>query len=440
MLSTLLAFAVTILIIVAIHEYGHYLAMRAFGVRVLTFSIGFGPRLLAWRSKRTGTDFVISAIPLGGYVKPLDRRDCDIAPGEESEEFSGKPPWQRIVTYAAGPAANLILAVFLYWIILMGGQTGMAPVVGEVVPESAAATAGLRTDDELLRVGSREIQTWEQFGMAMLRHVGERGTVDIGVRGEDGVERAVALPVADWSRDPERPLLEALGITPRSLQARVGDVLPGGAAERAGLQPGDRVLSVNGEPVADWSAWVAQVSGAPQQTLELEVRRGTRTLGLTLVPDAVEADGQTLGRAGVMLGGLREIRYGPVEAIPAAVSRLGQQTSMILGAIGKMITGDLSVKTLGGPITIAQAAGETAAIGILTFLMFLAFFSVSLGIINLLPIPMLDGGWIVFSLVEMIRGKALSERFLATAQGLGMMVVFGLMSLAIYNDLMRQFA
>lgn len=165
-----------------------------------------------------------------------------------------------------------------------------------------------------------------------------------------------------------------------------------------------------------------------------------RSLGLTLVPDAVEADGQTLGRAGVMLGGLREIRYGPVEAIPAAVSRLGQQTSMILGAIGKMITGDLSVKTLGGPITIAQAAGETAAIGILTFLMFLAFFSVSLGIINLLPIPMLDGGWIVFSLVEMIRGKALSERFLATAQGLGMMVVFGLMSLAIYNDLMRQFA
>ena len=440
MLSTLLAFAVTIVVIVAIHEYGHYLAMRAFGVRVLTFSIGFGPRLLAWRSKRTGTDFILSAIPLGGYVKPLDRRDCDVSPEEAHEEFSGKPPWQRIVTYAAGPAANLVLAVLLYWIILMGGQTGMAPVVGEVASASPAAHAGLGPDDELLQVGNREVQTWEQFGMAMLRHVGERGTVPVTVRDGMGNTRELALPVEAWSRDPERPLLEALGITPRSLQARLGEVLPGGAAERAGLQPGDLILRVNGEPMDNWGDWVRAVSEAPGDSLALDVRRGSRTVGVTLVPETVQVNGETLGRAGVMLGGLREIRYGPVEAVPAAFSRLGQQTSMILGAIGKMITGDLSVKTLGGPITIAQAAGETAAIGILTFLMFLAFFSVSLGIINLLPIPMLDGGWIVFSLVEMIRGKALSDRFLATAQGLGMMVVFGLMGLAIYNDLMRQFA
>ena len=439
MLMTLLAFAVTIVIIVAIHEYGHYLSMRAFGVRVLTFSVGFGPRLLAWRSK-SGTDFILSAIPLGGYVKPLDRRDCEIQPGEEDQEFSGKPPWQRIVTYAAGPAANLVLAVFLYWIILMGGQTGMAPVVGEVAPDSAAASAGLQADDELLRVDAREVQTWEQFGMAMLGYVGDDRDVALTVRDAAGRDRQVALPVAAWARDPEQPLLAALGITPQALQARVGEVISGGAADRAGLQQGDRVIAVNGEPVATWGEWVQQVSQAPGELLQLDVQRSGRTIGIAMTPDAVEAEGQTLGRAGVMVGGLREIRYGPVEAIPAAFSRLGQQTSMILGAIGKMITGDLSVKTLGGPITIAQAAGETAAIGVLTFLMFLAFFSVSLGIINLLPIPMLDGGWIVFSLVEMIRGKALSERFLATAQGVGMMLVFGLMSIAIYNDLMRQFA
>ncbi len=440
MLTTLLAFAVTILIIVAIHEYGHYLTMRLFGVRVLTFSVGFGPRLLSWRSK-SGTDFVISAIPLGGYVKPLDRRDCEVQPGEESQEFSGKPAWQRIIVYAAGPAANLILAVLIYWLVLMGGQSGVPPVIGAVQDGSPAATAGLRPGDELVRLDGRTVQTWEQFGMAMLRHVGERGEVPLTVRGDDSVERTVALSLAAWSVDPEQALLPVIGVSPRPLPAELGEITAGSPAELAGLRKGDRILRVNGEPVSGWSQWVESVQRAPGQPLAIAAHRDGATLNVTLVPESiVNADGEAVGRAGVRLGGLREIHYSPLEAIPAAVSRMTQQIGMIFVAVGRMLTGELSVKTLGGPITIAQAAGETAAIGVATFLMFLAFFSISLGVINLLPIPMLDGGWIVFGLVEMIRGKALPERFLMVAQSVGMMLVLGLMCVAVFNDLMRQFA
>lgn len=439
MLMTLLAFAVTILIIVAIHEYGHYLSMRAFGVRVLTFSVGFGPRLFSWRSKG-GTDFVLAAIPLGGYVKPLDRRDCEIQPGEEHEEFSAKPAWQRVITYAAGPAANLLLAILIYWVVLMGGQSGVPPVVGEVADGSPAASAGLRPGDELVRLGKRDVQTWEQFGMAMLGHVGERGSVPLTVRGHDGIERAVALPMAAWSADPEQPLLPVLGVTPQPIRALVGKVSDNSAAEAAGLREGDQVMRVDGQPIAGWTEWVEAVQAAPGRPLTLTVQRDGREMSLTLTPKAVPSDNGDIGQAGVRAGGLREIHYGPLEAIPAAASRLWQQTSMIFAAVGKMLTGELSVKTLGGPITIAQAAGETAAIGVATFLMFLAFFSISLGVINLLPIPMLDGGWIMFGLIEMIRGKALPERFLMVAQSVGMMLVLGLMCVAVFNDLMRQFA
>lgn len=439
MLITLLAFALTIFIIVAIHEYGHYLTMRLFGVRVLTFSIGFGPRLARWRAQN-GTEFVLSAIPLGGYVKPLDRRDCDILPGEEQQEFSGKPAWQRVLVYAAGPAANLLLAVLLYWVVLVVGQTGLPPVVGPIAAQSAAANAGLQPGDEILALDGRRIRSWDQFGNAMLHYVGETRSVPVTVARGQQEQLELALPVAAWSRDPEQPLLEALGLSVAPLAAVVGKVHQGSAAEQAGLLPGDRLLTLNGTPVAGWRQWVEQVQQSAGQTLQLEVQRGDQRVVLTLVPAMVSADGQQIGRAGVELGGLRDIRYGVLEAIPAAVSRLGQQISMIVGSIVKMLAGDISVKSLGGPITIAQAAGETAAIGVVTFMTFLAFFSISLGVINLLPVPMLDGGWILFGLVEMMRGKALPERFLMMAQSVGLILVVSLMGVAIFNDLMRQFA
>jgi len=434
---TLLAFVVTILVIVAVHELGHYLSMRAFGIHVLTFSVGFGPRLLGWRN-RAGTDFIISAIPLGGYVRPLDCRDTEVAADQRHAEFSGRPPWQRILTYAAGPAANLLLAVLVYWVVLASGQTGMAPAIGEVHPQSAAAAAGLAHGDEIIAVEDRQTRTWQQVGAAMMRYVGEDRALLLTVQDSTGSRRQVPIQIGAWSSDPEQPALPRLGIVPMAGLPVLGEVLADSPAFQAGLQPGDRVLAVDGQSIASWGEWVEQVRAHPGESLVLDIERSGRTLSLTLIPERVTQAGEEHGRAGVMMAGLRSMDYGMGGALVAATARVLDQSTMILASLAKMITGDLSWKTIGGPITIAQVAGETAAMGLMTFLLFLGFFSVSLGIINLLPVPMLDGGWIVFGVLEMVRRKALSERFLAMAQSLGMTLVLGLMFLAIFNDVMRQ--
>lgn len=439
MLTTLFAFALTIMVIVAIHEYGHYLAMRVFGVRVLVFSIGFGPQLLKWKSK-TGTKFVISAIPLGGYVRPLDKRDSEIQPGQELEEFSHKPAWQRVIVYAAGPVANFVLAIFLYWAIFMGGQLGVPPILGEVAEGTPAHHAGLQEFDEIRALDGKEVLTWQQVNMELIRHVGSNKPLAMTVASAAHEERQVSLDLTPWSQDPEAPVFEVLGIKPMPLAPILGDVIAKGAADQAGLQKDDRILTANEVPVASWSDWVSVVQAAPEKPLALEVQRGEEQLAVTLTPQLKEVDGERIGLAGVQLGGLRQLDYGFFESMGAAAERTLDQVTMILGSFKKMLLGQLSVKTLGGPITIAQAAGETAAIGMDSFLLFLAFFSISLGVINLLPVPMLDGGWIMFGLIEMVRRKPLSEAFLMTAQKMGFALVLALMSLAIFNDLVRQFS
>lgn len=438
MLATLFAFIVTIMIIVAIHEYGHYLCMRLFGVRVLRFSIGFGPRLAGW-TNRHGTEFVISGIPLGGYVKPLDRRDSEVSEAQREQEFSGKPVWQRIITYAAGPVANLLLALVLYWVVLLGGQTVLSPVLGPVTADTPAAQAGLSAGDELVEVGGRPVQGWSDVASALMHHAGSAGSVPVRVTSAEGESRSLSLPLAAWAEDPEQSPFETLGLEPASPRAVVGEIQADSPAERAGLRSGDRVVAVDGEPVADWRDWVDVVQAHPGNSLTFTVLRDGDERNLRVTPQPVEVNGETVGRVGVMAGDVRRIEYGILGAMPAAVKKLVDQSAMILQAIGRMITGELSVKTLAGPITIAQAAGETAAVGFTSFALFLAFFSVSLGIINLLPIPLLDGGWILFGLIEWVRGRELPERFLLMAQSLGLSVVIGLMALAIFNDLVRHF-
>lgn len=438
-MTYLLAFIVTIMVVVAIHEYGHYLAMRLCGVRVLTFSIGFGPRLASWRN-RHGTAFALSAIPLGGYVKPLDRRDSEVPPEQAHEEFSGKPAWQRVITYAAGPAANLILAFFIYWAVLLGGESGRVPELAEPPAGSAAAEAGVRAGDEILGVDGEPTPHWSHVGSALLARAGERGDLTLEVRGDDGDIRILKLPLAGWAEQQDQHPFEVLGLMPQPLQAEVGSVTPDSPADRAGLQPGDRILAANSEPVENWEAWVQRVQAAPGEPMQLTLRRDGSTFNTTVTPDAVERDGRTVGVVGVGVAGTRELHYGALGAVPEAVHRVGDQIGMMLGSIAKLLTGDLSVKTLGGPLTIAQAAGDTAAVGITSFLLFLALLSITLGVINLLPVPMLDGGWIVFGTIEMITGRDLPERFLMAAQSVGMALVFCLMLLAIYNDITRQFA
>lgn len=435
-MQMLLAFIVTIIVIVAIHEFGHYLAMRLFNVRVLKFSIGFGPKLLGWRD-RAGTDFVISAIPLGGYVKPLDRRDCEIAAEDEAVEFSGKPAWQRVIVYAAGPLANLILAFLLYWVVLLGGETSRIPVIGEIKPDTAVEQSGLVSGDELVAIEGQPTPTWQAVTSELIRYAGEQRDLRLTVVSADGERREVLLPIHSWAAQQEDNPFTVLGLTAQQPQAVAGSVLAGSPADKAGLLAGDQVLAVDGEPVASWGEWVERIRANPDTELTLEISRDGERLSLTLVPEAVTEGEELVGRAGIGIAGMRQIHYGPLSAVPEAGRRVWQQTTMIVGAIAKLFTGELSVKTLGGPLTIAQAAGETAAVGVATFLLFLAFFSVSLGIINLMPVPMLDGGWIVFGVVEMIIRRDLPERFLMAAQSVGMVLVLGLMVFAVGNDIFR---
>ncbi|MEE3322232.1 MAG: RIP metalloprotease RseP [Pseudomonadota bacterium] len=433
---TVLAFVVTIIIIVAFHEWGHFLAMRAFGVRVLTFSVGFGPKLLNF-TDRKGTLWTISAVPLGGYVKPLDAREDETAEGDPGE-FSSKPAWQRVITYAAGPVFNFILAMLIYWVLLASyGQSGMRAVIGPVAPDTPAQQAGFQPGDRIQAVGDVTLEGWRPFYNEMILHIGEEQPLAVTVQDVRGEQRVRQLDIGLWSEDPESSPLETLGLNQAVI---IGDVLDDSAAARAGLRKGDLVLGLEGAPVNNWQMWQTQIMGHAGEALSLTVMRDGRLLDLSVVPEAVTEQGQTFGRIGVAAGGLYRQEFSLFSAIPHAGDRFVEQVEVILASLAKLVTGKLSLDNLGGPITIAQVAGESAAVGMASFLALLAYLSITLGVINLLPIPMLDGGWIFFGIIEMIRGRSLPERFLLAAQGVGLTLVVSFMLLAIYNDLVKQFS
>jgi len=433
---TLLAFVVTIVIIVAFHEWGHFLAMRAFGVRVLTFSVGFGPKILRFTDKK-GTEWVISAIPLGGYVKPLDVREDETADGAPGE-FSGKPAWQRVITYAAGPVFNFILAMLIYWVLMFGyGQRGLEAVVGPVTPDSVAEQAGFVPGDRIVAVGNTELKGWRAFYNELILHLGEPDTLAITVEQAGGGTTVRELDTSPWSADLDKPPLEALGLNQAVV---IGEVQADSPAEQAGLSGGDQVLTLNAEPVFSWSQWQESIMAAPGEALTVGVLRGTRIETLQVEPATVTENGESFGRIGVGLGGVYQQEFGVLGAVGAAGSRFAEQVNVVGASLVKLVTGKLSLDNLGGPITIAQVAGESASIGIASFLALLAYLSITLGVINLLPVPMLDGGWIFFGIIEMIRGRSLPERFLMAAQGVGLTLVVSFMLLAIYNDLVKQFS
>ncbi len=433
---TVLAFVVTIVIIVAFHEWGHFLAMRAFGVRVLTFSVGFGPKLLNF-TDRKGTLWTISAVPLGGYVKPLDAREDETAEGHPGE-FSSKPAWQRVITYAAGPVFNFILALLIYWTLLASyGQSGMRAVIGPVAPGTAAEQAGFQPGDRVAAVGDVILEGWRPFYNEMILHLGEEQPLAVTVKDASGAEHIRQLDIGLWSEDPEQSPLKVLGLNQAVI---IGEVRDGSAAERAGLRDGDLVLSLDGEPVNDWQMWQQAIMDSAGQSLALTVLRNGMPRSLSVVPDEVTEQGLTFGRIGVAAGGIYRQEFSLFSAIPEAGGRFVEQVEVILSSLTKLVTGKLSLDNLGGPITIAQVAGESASIGIASFLALLAYLSITLGVINLLPVPMLDGGWIFFGIIEMIRGRSLPERFLLAAQGVGLTLVVSFMLLAIYNDLVKQFS
>jgi len=448
-LTSLFAFVVAIGLLVAIHEYGHYIVARALGVKVLRYSIGFGRVLWARRSGADQTEYCLSAIPLGGYVKLLDERDCAVTFAERGRAFNRQSATARIAILAAGPAFNLLFAILAYTIMFVSGVPGMKPVVGPIEPASLAGAAGLREGDMIVAVGDRRVLTWEAATLAMLDGMLADGSIRLAVADAAGDERPVVLRTIGRESELTEPgqLFAKLGLRPWSPEPEpvIGELTPGGAAEKGGIQPGDRILLADGLPIATWSEWVKVVRARPGKRLDVTVRRGEGELRLTVDVAAEDSAEGPIGRIGAavklpedLLAGMRaEERYGLVDALVQATAKTWEMSALTLRMIWRMVVGDVSPKNISGPINIAQYAGVSATIGPSAFLSFLAIVSISLGVLNLLPIPMLDGGQIVYTLAETLKGGPLSERVQMIGQQIGIGLLLVLMSFAFYNDIAR---
>ncbi|SEG32446.1 sigma E protease regulator RseP [Billgrantia desiderata] len=448
LIQNVLAVIVVLGLLITFHEFGHYWVARRCGVRVLRFSVGFGKALWS-RTDRHGTEFVVAAIPLGGYVKMLDEREAPVPDDQLHETFNRKTVWQRIAIVAAGPLANFLLAIVAYWALFVAGTTTVAPVVGEVAPDSPAARSGLQSGQEIVSVQGNAVRSWDEINLRLIAHIGASGELTIDARDDAGSSaQEYRLPVENYlvRQDPPQPLA-TLGITPWQprIPAVLGQVLDGQAAAEAGLQPGDELLAVNGAPIGEWMDFVSVVRANPGEALELEVQRDGEPLTVTLIPGSRELEtGGAIGYVGAGVEPVewpeefrREIRYGPVAALGQAVSRTGEMTVLTLDAIRKMLVGLISPTNLSGPITIAQMAGDTARTGLETFVSFMAYLSISLAVLNLLPIPVLDGGHLLYYFVEAVRGRPVSERAQALGLRIGLAMVGTLMLMALYFDLMR---
>ncbi|MCL7939570.1 sigma E protease regulator RseP [Halomonas sp. ATCH28] len=448
LIQNVLAVIVVLGLLITFHEFGHFWVARRCGVKVLRFSVGFGKPLWS-RRDRHGTEFAVAAIPLGGYVKMLDEREGPVDPAERDQAFNNKTVWQRIAVVAAGPLANFLLAIVAYWALFVAGTTTVAPVIGSVTPDSPASRGGLEAGQEITAVRGEAVRSWDEINLKLVAAIGESGELEVQARDEATADsRVYRLPVEEWlvRQDPPRPL-PSLGLTPwqPEIPAVLGQVVEGEAAAEAGLRVGDEVVAVDGEPVADWMAFVDRVRASPGEPLELEVLRDGERLELTVTPGRNELEeGVAIGYIGAGVEAVswpeeyrREIRYGPLAAVGQSLSRTGEMTVLTLGAIRKMVVGLISPSNLSGPITIARISGDSARAGLESFVSFLAYLSISLGVLNLLPIPVLDGGHLLYYLVEVVRGRPVSEQAQAVGMRIGLALVGTLMLMALYFDLMR---
>lgn len=448
LIQNILAVIVVLGLLVTFHEFGHFWVARRCGVKVLRFSVGFGKPL--WSTvDRHGTEFAVAAIPLGGYVKMLDEREAPVPEDQLDQAFNRKTVWQRIAIVAAGPIANFLLAIVAYWALFVAGTTTVAPIVGPVTPNSPAAEAGLPQGSEITAIQGDAMRSWEEINLKLVSMIGFNGELEIEARPEgSSASRVYQLPISRYMvrQDPPQPL-ETLGFVPwrPDVPAVLGQVLEGQAAAEAGLQPGDRITSLNGEPVRDWMQFVEIIRDSAGEALRVDYQRNGESGTLTMTP------GRNTLESGVEVGYigagaepvnwpdelLRDIRYGPIEALGQALSRTGDMVVLTVDAIRKMLVGLISPSNLSGPITIAQISGDSARAGTEAFVSFLAYLSISLGVLNLLPIPVLDGGHLLYYFVEVLRGRPVSEQTQAIGLRIGLAMVGTLMLMALYFDLMR---
>ena len=468
-LQSVLALIVTLSILVTIHEFGHFWVARLCNVHVLRFSVGFGKPLYTkvgpapkpvpvpegqevhTRSNEEikGTEFVIAGIPLGGYVKMLDEREGFVPDDQLHLAFNRKPLSQRIAIVAAGPIANFLLAIFAYWILFTVGVAGVIPLLGDIQPETKAGVAGFKAGQEIVAIDGVQVETWSQVNLKLFERIGDSGKITFTVKepGNDSPGTEIEITVDQWMSDVEEPNpARNLGLVLKypEIPAIIGGIIEDGRAEAAGLLVGDEIIKANSQSMDSWLTWVEMIKANPEKPVELELLRDNAMMNLTVIPARTERDGETIGFIGAAREAIelpeemqRTMRYPIYSAWIPAVEKTWDVTVFTLISIKKMIVGAISPKNLSGPITIAQVASATAQSGLASFIGFIALLSISLGVLNLLPIPVLDGGHLLYYFIELITGKPVPERVQVWGLQLGMFLIFSIMLLAFYNDLTR---
>ena len=446
---SVISFIVALTILVAVHEFGHFWVARKLGVKVLRFSIGFGKPIWSKRSGRDNTEFAIAAIPLGGYVKMLDEREGDVSPEEKHRAFNRQPLSTRAAVVAAGPFANLAFAVIVYAGMYMAGITGVKPVVGDITQGLAAEASGLQTGDEFVEIAGRDTPTWKSVIITLLREIvmGNK-SIEIKLRRGDSELKTIYLDLSRYEVNITRTdLLKDIGFEPwrASIPPVIGMLEPDGVAEKSGFEAGDLVMSADGMPIREWVEWVEYVRTHPEKLIKVQIKRNGKIMVLDIIPQKMEANGETYGRIGAGVEMPEDIieqrrsvqQYSPLKAIWMGVVRTWDISTLTLKMLWKMLIGEASLENVSGPITIAEYAGHSASIGWMPFFGFLALVSISLGVINLVPIPLLDGGHLMYYVIEFFKGSPVSENTEIIGQKIGIILLVGLMTLAFYNDLVR---
>ncbi|NJD25498.1 MAG: RIP metalloprotease RseP [Betaproteobacteria bacterium] len=447
----LAAFALLIGVLVVVHEFGHYAAARLCGVKVLRFSVGFGRILWSRRAGADATEWALCAFPLGGYVKMLDEREEAVAPDEAHRAFNRQGVGRRSLIVAAGPAANFALAILLYWGVFMAGSSELLPVLGAPPAASPAAAAGIANGEQVRAVDGQPVVTWGDLRWMLLQKAVDRDSAELEVinaRGEIAVRRLYLAAAGEqgWEGDA----LERLGIRfyRPDLPPVIGKGVAGGPAAAAGLLPGDEILAADGADIATWQDFVLVVREAAGRSLKLEIGRGDTVVTVDVVPEAISERGTRVGKIGVAVAETPEsarkirtfVRYGFIDAGAKAFAETWDKSVFSLVMLGKMLTGEVSWRNLSGPVTIADYAGQSARLGLDYYIRFMALVSVSLGVLNLLPIPVLDGGHLLYHAIEVVRRRPLSERAMEIAQQVGLSILVVLMAFAFFNDLNRLFS
>ena len=447
--STLIAFVIALGVLITFHEFGHYLVARWNGVKVLRFSIGFGRPLFRKQWGKDQTEWVIAAIPLGGYVKMLDEREGKVMPEDLPRSFNYQPVSRRFAIVAAGPVANFLLAILLYWLIFVLGISGIKPIIGSVVPATPAAFASFEAGETVVKIDNEPVPSWQEMHWKLLSLALDKSpnvmVETVTLKGKI-VQRH--LDLSNFSADElDSDFISKIGLNIYQpvIKPIIAQVIDNEAGYRAGLIEGDEIYAINGQEVVEWKELVDLIRGNPGRPLAMEILRGNDFIHINVTPDTVTENGKSIGKIGIaplvnyaeMENLLVTVSYSPGVAMLKAIDKTWETTALTFQMIGKMIMGDVSWKNISGPISIADYAGQTAQMGFAAYIGFLALISVSLAVLNLLPIPVLDGGHLMFYLIEIVRGAPLSEKAMMIGQQIGMIMLFTLMIFAIYNDIYR---